>query len=110
MSRRQRVLSPRRRCVLLLRTAGWSYKQIARTLNMSENLVRKDLVAVNKLLMRGITSGDEPDKGHRVSYALGLMDAGVDSEDIPYYLKALADRAIMLAHQSGLIGQDGGTA
>lgn len=100
-------LTPRRRCVLFLRTAGLSYRQIAEALHISENLVRKDLVAVNKMLMRGITDGSEPDKGHRVSYALGLLDAGVEPEEIADYLRALRDRAAMLAAQAGLMDPSG---
>lgn len=100
-------LTPRRRCVLFLRSAGLSYRQIAAELGITENLVRKDLVAVNKTLMRGITDGTEPDKGHRVTYALGLLDAGVDPEEIPDYLAALRARAALLANQAGLTGRQG---
>jgi len=86
-------LTNRRRCVLYLRAAGWSYEQIAEHLGVTENIVRKDLVAINKTLIPGLTDGDEPAKGYRLIYALGLLDAGVDPAEIPDHMEVLKLRA-----------------
>lgn len=86
-------LTTRRRCVLYLRAAGWDYKQIAGKLGVSLNVVRKDLQAIHKTLIPGLTDGEEPAKGYRLIYALGLLDAGVDPADVPYHMDVLETRA-----------------
>jgi hypothetical protein len=97
-------LTPRRRCVLYLRAAGWSYAQIAELLGMNANLVRKDLIAVNKTILPGVTDGPEPAKGYRVIYVLGLLDAGVPADEVGDYLKALHTRASwVLSATAGLM-------
>ncbi len=86
-------LTTRRRCVLYLRAAGWSYRQIAARLGINQELVRKDLVTINKTLIPGLTDGPEPAKGYRLIYALGLLDAGVEPEEIADYMEVLVTRA-----------------
>lgn len=86
-------LSPRRRCVLYLRAAGWDAKRIAKYLGVSQNVVRKDLIVVFNTLVPGLTDGPETAKGYRLVYALGLLDAGVDPKDVPYYMDVLTTRA-----------------
>jgi biotin operon repressor len=88
-----RRLTTRRRSVLYLRAAGWSYDQIADYLGISENMVRKDLIAINKTLLPGLTDGPEPAKGYRLIYALGLLDAGIDPKEIPDHMEVLVLRA-----------------
>lgn len=90
------VLSVRRRCTLYLRAAGWSYDQIAERLHVTPQMVKKDLAAINRLFMPGITDGDEPAKGYRVVYTLGLLDAGVAPEEVRYFLTALHDRVALV--------------
>jgi biotin operon repressor len=96
-----RRLTTRRRSVLYLRAAGWSYEQIAAYLGISENMVRKDLIAINKTLLPGLTDGDEPAKGYRLIYALGLLDAGVTPEEIPDHMEVLVLRADWLRDLPG---------
>ena len=86
-------MTVRRRCVLYLRAAGWSYAQIAEKLAVSENMVRKDLLAINKTLLPGLTDGEEPAKGYRLIYALGLLDAGVPPEEVRDHMSVLILRA-----------------
>lgn len=86
-------LTTRRRSVLYLRAAGWSYQQIARRLRVSENVIRKDLLAINKTLIPGLTDGPEPAKGYRLIYALGLLDAGVDPKEVADHMDVLVVRA-----------------
>lgn len=86
-------LTPRRRSVLYLRAAGWSYSQIAQRLKVSIKVVRNDLLQINKTLIPGLTDGDEPAKGYRLIYALGLLDAGVEPEEVRYHMNALIDRS-----------------
>lgn len=85
-------LTRRRRCVLYLRAQGQDYDTIAERLGVSKNVVQKDLMAINKTLIPGVTDGDHPAKGYRVVYVLGLLDAGVPPEEIGAHLDALEDR------------------
>lgn len=94
-------LTARRRCVLYMRAAGWSYEQVAERLGITTNMVRKDLIAINKTLIPGLTDGDEPAKGYRLIYALGLLDAGADPADIPHYMEALLARSDWLQGVEG---------
>lgn len=86
-------LSNRCRSILYLRAAGWEARQIARRLGVSQNVVRKDLIRAFRTLIPGITDSPEPAKGYRLVYALGLLDAGVEPEEVPYYMEALVIRA-----------------
>lgn len=86
-------LTPRRRNVLCLRAAGYSQGQIARRLDISLGLVRKDVKAISHALIPGVTDGAPGEsKGYRLAYVLGLLDAGADPDDVPDYLQALEDR------------------
>jgi biotin operon repressor len=96
-----RRLTTRRRSVLYLRAAGRSYDQIAAYLGISEKMVRKDLIAINKTLLPGLTDGPEPAKGYRLIYALGLLDAGVDPKEIRDHMEVLALRADWLRNLPG---------
>jgi hypothetical protein len=90
------ILSPRRRNVLCLRAAGFSQEQIAATLGITEGLVRKDVVAISKLLIPGVTDGLPGEaKAYRLVYVLGLLDAGVPAEEVGDYMRALVDRVMM---------------
>lgn len=92
-------LTRRRRCVLYLRAAGWDAAMIARKLGITTGLVRKDIANVTQTLIPGVTDGPEPAKGYRVVYVLGLLDAGVEPEDVPDYLHALEQRSGWLLAQ-----------
>lgn len=102
-------LSPRRRNVLCLRAAGWSQAQIAERLGMTERLVRKDCEAINRLLIPGVTDDDMSAKGYRAVYVLGLIDGGVDPDDVDAHLSALVDRVEMrLAQEAADSPRPGG--
>lgn len=92
-------LTRRRRCVLYLRAAGWDYATIARRLGITKNLVQKDLITCNRTLIPGVTDGPETAKGYRIIYTLGLLDAGVEPEEVPSYLEALDERVRWLQAQ-----------
>ena len=94
-------LTPIRRSVLYLKAAGWSYAMIGAKLGIPDNRVRKHLIAVNETLLPGITDGQEPSKGYRVVYALGLLDAGVPPEEVPAYLAALVTKAEWIGQKGG---------
>lgn len=86
-----REMTPRRRKVLRLRAAGWSYKQIAERVGISEHAVKRDLMVIQNLTIPGLTNGDEPMKGYRIVYALGLLDAGANAGDVPRYMRKLVE-------------------
>lgn len=91
--RARRHMTPRRRAVLYLRAAGWDYKQIADKLGITLNVVRKDIQALHKLAIPGLSDGEEPATGYRLTYALGLMDGGAEPQEVPDHMDALLHRA-----------------
>lgn len=92
-------LTRRRRCVLYLRAMGHDYDAIAEELGVSKNVVQKDLMAINKTLIPGVTDGDHAAKGYRVMYVLGLLDGGVPPHEVVDHLRALPDRVAWLRMQ-----------
>lgn len=92
-------LTPRRKNVLALRAYGLSYREIARTLGISVEIVRKDLLVINRIFCRTFPDGDVSAMGYRVIYMLGLIDAGVEPDDVPDHLQALKDSVMMRVGQ-----------
>lgn len=93
-------LNPRRRSVLYLHAAGWTYAMIGKRLGISESVVRKDLQVVARTCIPGVNDGPEPARIIRIVYALGLLDAGVDPEEVPHWLVALEAKVAFLMSQT----------
>lgn len=90
------ALTPRRRNVLCLRAAGYSQEQIATRLGITVGLVRKDNLAISRILLPGApTTQRSSGTVYRLTYVLGLLDAGIDPDEVQHYLRALEDRVGM---------------
>jgi hypothetical protein len=95
------ALTPRRRNVLALRACGYSQAEIARRLGITEGVVRKDHRSIAQCLVPGVTDrANGSHVGYTITYAMGLLDAGVDPADIPAYIAALEDRVAMRLGQA----------
>lgn len=90
-------LTRRRRQVLCLRAAGWSYRRIASVLNIPVKTVKNELGACARGLLPGVTDGKADAQTYRLVYCLGLLDGGVAPEDVPAHLHALILRAHALS-------------
>jgi biotin operon repressor len=92
------LLTPRRRNVLCLRAAGFSQDQIAEALGITRGLVRKDTVAIKRVFGTDHEAGDAT--LYRTVYALGLLHAGAQPEEVPAYVNALIDQVRMRVAQN----------
>lgn len=92
-------LSPRRRQVVMLRAAGWSYAEIGRRLGVASHTVKNDLQAVAETLIPGVTDLPVCPKAKvlRLVYVLGVLDGGGDPTEVADHLDALVTRADLLA-------------
>lgn len=100
-------LTPRRRNVLCLRAAGYTNEQIAERLQVSRGVVRKDVVAISRALIPGVTDYTPGDAiAYRIVYVMGLLDAGVPPDEITDYMQALEDRVAMRLSQAAATGTE----
>jgi hypothetical protein len=91
---KQRPLNVYQRRILYLCICGYNYRQVGELLGVSARAVRRQVYEINHSVLPGIGNPNGHSRMARLSYTIGLLDAGVQPEDVSTYISRLEQRAI----------------